>query len=143
MTILRNIAWRFDHTDYPAREAFSAEVARYQFDILKERAVWHPNEVVIDSPAVDLVYKYWVTGNDAVFADEELHNPVDEDEEISVTATFTADNGDSFTALELLHKLHQRLRHRDLGDHYFFEGLVASEAAEPQQPPLFYLRCGS
>lgn len=141
MRKLANIAWRFDRTDYPTSAEFDQDISDYQAAILEEQACWNPAEVVVDHPAVEIAYEYWVTSEEAVFADEMVIHDWKEQKE--VTATFTADNGKYFTALEMLYKLHQRLRHRELGDHIFFEGLAAEGDSDKQEPPLFYLRCGS
>ena len=163
MELLENIAWVFDDTDYPTQELFTQAVMQYQLDMMEDRAQWHPGMVLVEAPAVEIVYEYWATGSDPVFADEtepdetageEAEEDEDEEEENEeeagddegeqkeVKMRLTADNGLSFTAAELLYKLHQRLRHRDLGDHIFFEGLHAF-GTENLPVPQFYLYCGS
>lgn len=174
MELLDNIAWAFTDTDYPTQEIFSQAVMQYQLEIMEDRNQWHPGEVVIHGPEVEIIYEYWSDGTQPKFDDETLLDEYAEDDEeeeedditdifddademeeerqgqntedmdqVEVKVRFTADNGINFTAAELLYKLHQRLRHRELGDHIFFEGLHAFGENANAQPPVFYLYCGS
>jgi hypothetical protein len=56
----------------------------------------------------------------------------------------SADNGEAFTAEELLFKVHNAFV-ADLrgGDHVFFEGFTLSEHQEKGRPPLYNLDLGS
>jgi hypothetical protein len=148
MEILNQIAWNFTNTDYISIDEFNKDIKEYQDTIMGDEAYWNPEDVVVDSPEVHVFYEYWETGEDPVFEDEkdvtesiESDEEYDEPDQKEVIVTFKADNGTNFTALELMYKLHQRLRQRDLGDHTFFEGLSLEEDEEVQ--PLFYLNCGS
>ncbi|TND01811.1 MAG: hypothetical protein FD123_4187 [Bacteroidetes bacterium] len=153
MSILKKIAWNFNDTDYQTSDDFNKDISQYQLDIMKERASWNPDEIVVNNPEVGIVYMYWVSEGDPVFdgetklgdedEEDDEEEEYDEDEQREVAAKFKADNGKHFTALELLHKLHQRLRHRNLGDHTFFEGLSFFNDSEKRNPPVYYLRCGS
>lgn len=147
MTLLKDIAWAFNSKDYDTLSGFNTAVSAYNQKIMKERDNWHPEQIVVDSPKVSIAYEYYVTDHDTRFADEEIETEEiydeQEDGEQEVVVTFTADNGSSFTALELLYKLHQRLRVRELGDHIFFEGLGSFNDSDQNNPPLYYLNCGS
>ena len=57
---------------------------------------------------------------------------------------FSADNGESFTAGELLFKLHHAIAGRfDLGDHVFFEGLMLERSPEEGGTPVYEMYLGS
>lgn len=176
MELLDNIAWAFTDTDYPTQEIFSQAVMEYQLQIMQDRAQWHPGEIVVHGPEVEIIYEYWSDGTEPRFEDETLLDEEDEDEtedledepigmadifddademaeeqtdatddmtQLQVKVRFTADNGINFTASELLYKLNQRMRHRELGDHIFFEGLHAFGENAQKQPPVLYMYCGS
>lgn len=147
MTLLPQIAWAFNSNDYATPEAFSKAISGYQQRIMKERACWEPGEIVISHPSVRIAYEYYTTGHNELFDDEEGEEDTEEEEgeeeQRNVVLTLKADNGQYITALELLYKLHQRLRQRELGDHIFFEGLSCFNDSEKMSPPLYYLNCGS
>lgn len=141
MDILQDIAWAFNDKDYPAIADFNQEINRYQEHIMQHKTRWDPEAIVVDFPRVSVIYEYWAGANDPVFEDEQVSG--DNEEQKDVMVTFKADNGQYFTASELLYKLHMRLRQRELGDHIFFEGLTAAENREAGTTPVFYLYCGS
>lgn len=153
MDLLKNIAWAFNGTNYAHQDEFDKAVAQYQRDIYEDDSQWQPDTVVLESPEVRIIYEYYITPNDIRFEDEtfpdedeadiQIDDPDEENEQREVAVTFKADNGRSFTASELLYKLHQRLWHRQLGDHIFFEGLLVCKVPEQEYPPSFYLHCGS
>lgn len=150
MELLNQLVWSFNDTEYESIDEFSAKVNQYQKLILKEKASWNPEEIIIDHPLVDILYTVWID-KDSLAENETLLEGDDffEDEENSdeglfqaeIEARFRADNGRNFTALELLYKLHQQMTTKELGDHIFFEGLDEDESAK--DIPRFYLNCGS
>jgi hypothetical protein len=123
--LLWGVSWTFRDEPFTDRAAFDAAVAEFQDPDSGE--VWRPDEVVLHaarvrvSPDVD-----WYLTED---------HP---------TTDFTSDNGESFTAGELLFKVHNRfvteLRQMD---HKYFEGLTLDEDQEPGEPPLYGLDLGS
>jgi hypothetical protein len=153
MDILKNVAWAFNGISYASSEEFNKAVVQYQLDSGKESDAWDPEEIVLETPTVQIIYQHYITPTDIRFEDEifldedeadvRVNDPDEEDEQREVAVTFSADNGFHFTALELLYKLHQRLWHRQLGDHIYFEGLLVCNTPERIIPPLFYLHCDS
>jgi hypothetical protein len=60
------------------------------------------------------------------------------------TAEFTADDGESFTAGELLFKVHNRfVAELQQMDHKYFEGFSLSGQPQLGEPPLYDLDLGS
>ena len=150
MGLLNQVVWTFNDIEYKSIDDFNAKVNQYQNLILKEKAAWKPEEIIIARPLVDISYTVWID-RDSLAENETLLETDDffEDEENSedglfqadVGARFRADNGKNFTALELLYKLHQQMTTKELGDHVFFEGLEEDEGAT--NIPRFHLNCGS
>lgn len=150
MGLLNQVVWTFTDIEYKSMEDFNAKVDQYQKLILKDKAAWKPEEIVIARPLVDISYTVWIDRdslaenetlleNDDFFEEEE--NSEDGLFQAEVEARFRADNAKNFTALELLYKLHQQMTTKELGDHVFFEGLDEVESA--RDIPRFYLNCGS
>lgn len=150
MGLLNQVVWTFNDIEYKSIDDFNAKVNQYQNLILKEKAAWKPEEIVIARPLVDISYTVWIDRdslaenetlleNDDFFEDEE--NSEDGLFQAEVEARFRADNGKNFTALELLYKLHLQMTTKELGDHIFFEGLDEDENSTGI--PRFYLNCGS
>jgi hypothetical protein len=152
MDLLKNVVWAFNGVNYHDPEAFNKAITAYNAESGLEHAKWEPDEIVLDTPSVQIVYQYFVTPTDIRFDDEtvldeddadlQLNDPEEENEQREVAVTFMADNGYYFTALELMYKIHQRLWHRQLGDRIYFEGLLVCNIPERITPPLFYLHCG-
>lgn len=150
MGLLNHVVWTFNDIEYKSIDDFNAKVNQYQNLILKEKAGWKPDEIIIARPLVDISYTVWID-RDSLAENETLLETDDffEDEEniedglfqAEVDARFSADNGKNFTALELLYKLHQQMTTKELGDHVFFEGLEEDENST--SIPRFYLNCGS
>ena len=153
MDLLKDIAWAFNSVSYDDRETFDKAVTQYQHDVLGHADHWRPSEVVLQSPGTQIIYEYYISPGDTRFDDEtfldedeadvQVEDPEEENEQTEIAVTFRADDGKAFTAGELLYKLHQRLWHRQLGDHIFFKGLLACNVPERKDPPLFYLHCSS
>ena len=151
MNLLSKIAWSFGSKNFKNIEDFNKEISQYQKDIMKDRACWNPEEIVIKSPNVDIQFEAWLKGPDDILENETLLEEEDffEDEDNSdgehfqaeILARFNADNGKYFTALELMYKLHKQMQSKELGDHVFFEGLSSYESDD--DVPGFYLNCGS
>ena len=141
MPLLRNIVWSFGSTKYPTLESFNEKLTAYQVAILGHADDWHPEEVLVNNPKVAIAYEYWIQADHVSFDNETKDEDGGEQKEVVVT--FSADNGESFTALELFYKLHERLTYRYLGDHTFFEGLMEVSNFEKRAIPTYYLRCGS
>lgn len=152
MDILKNIAWVFNGISYDKISDFNKAVAQHQADT-GNREHWQPTDIVLDKPRVQIAYEYYITPDEMRFPDETYldedeadilpDDPEEENERREVAVTFAADNGQHFTAGELLYKLHERLWHRQLGDHIYFEGLLFCNKQQQQHTPLFYLHCGS
>lgn len=153
MDLLKDIAWAFNGVSYDTTEAFNEAITLYQVQAGYPATAWKPDEIVLETPSVQIAYQHYITPacvrfEDETFLDEDeadilINDPEEEDEQREVAVTFMADNGYYFTALELMYKLHQRLWHRQLGDNIYFEGLWVCNIPERINPPLFYLHCNS
>ena len=124
-TLLQNVSWTFRGPDFADRATFDAVVAKFQDPERGE--VWRPAEVVLHAARVR------VSPDVAWYLTDE--HP---------TVELVADDGRSFTAGELLFKVHNsfvaELRQMD---HKYFEGFTLSEDQEPGEPPLYDLDLGS
>jgi hypothetical protein len=123
--LLWGVSWVFRGQPFVDRAAFSAAVAELQSP--EHGVVWRPDEVVLRSARVRVSPDVaWYLTDD---------HP---------TVEFVADNGESFTAGELLFKIHNAFV-ADLRqmDHQYFEGLTLDEEQESGEPPLYNLDLGS
>lgn len=126
-SLLGNIAWSCKRQAYADPAAFGAAVQEYQDEIMAGRSSWAPDQVVLRAASVEVQFRCW------------NQEGTDQPEE-----TLAADDGQSFTMLELMHKvcdgLGRRLLERDyyLYDHCFFEGLALAE-----QTPRYHVNFGS
>ena len=111
-TILSNVAWAFRGEPFADATAFDRAVREWQ----DGSDAWVPDEII---PLGRLRVAYQGAGDDP--GDIEYTRYV---------IDLASDNGKSFTALELLHKLHNavvvRLRETD---HQYFEGLDLKDRA--------------
>jgi hypothetical protein len=124
--VLGELMWAFVDPPFATRAEFEEAVRAYQEEMGNEDA-WRPAEVVIPRPQVKVMY--W--------------DIVDE-EEAEQTLELTADNGASFTAGELLFKVHNATteslsRH----DHHCFEGFHLRGRPGPNEVPRYDMGLGS
>jgi uncharacterized protein (TIGR02996 family) len=126
--LLEGIYWSFVGKPFAAQADFDAAVGRGQVEIIWENN-WNPGEIVLPHPRVSVRYMCWEGGR-----------------QLRPVLDLTSDNGEFFTAGELLFKIHnavvEQLRQID---HHFFEGLVREqgEGSRGEEPPLYRMRQGS
>lgn len=123
--LLFGVSWTFRGPAFDDRARFDAAVAECQDPDRGE--VWRPDEVVLHAAYVRVSPDVaWYLTDD---------HP---------TVEFVADNGESFTAGELLFKVHNAFV-ADLRqmDHMYFEGFTLDDDQEPGKPPLYNLDLGS
>ncbi len=124
--VLRGVYWSFIEEPFADRAAFDDKVRQYQTDI-PGQDTWQPDQIAISCPRVRVGYMCWQG-----------------DEQVEPVLELVSDNGESFTAGELLFKLHnavvEQLRQID---HHFFEGLGLHSRQVAGTPPLYILRQGS
>jgi hypothetical protein len=123
---LGDVCWSFTGSPFATREEFDARVRQYQIRIRK-RDSWWPDEVVFPTPQVAVRYQCWRG-----------------DKQIEPVVSLVADDSGSFTAGELLFKLHNAVveQLREI-DHHFFEGLSLAGRTEDGKVPLYDLLQGS
>jgi hypothetical protein len=128
--IMANVAWRFAGARFTLADAFDRAVRQYHETVVKDPDAWRPTEIVVAAPRVRISYFGIATPGDVDYTDYSVE--------------LASQNGESFTALDLLFKLHNAVVDR-LGeaDHCYFEGLLLKEAPSGTQPPLYELQQGS
>ena len=123
-TLLDDIMWTFWGEPFADRSAFDAAVRE------ENGPEWfsdqHLHQIVLRAPRVRIVPDVW---------DWDQDDPVLE---------LTPDNGEAFTAGEILFKIHNAWVAvlREL-DHKFFEGLTLKEQPKTGMPPVYELNQGS
>jgi hypothetical protein len=124
--MMQDVFWSFRGPKFRSQAKFTQAVHKYCQTIGSEYD-WRPEVIVLRAGRVricpDVADVRW---------DEE---PI---------AELTADNGESFTAGELLFKTHNAFVAllRD-GDHVFFEGFTLARDQQDDAPPLYDLDLGS
>ncbi|MFD2554619.1 hypothetical protein [Sphingobacterium tabacisoli] len=150
--VLSDIVWAFNRKPYDSQIDFDSEISRYQKDILKSKAYWNGDDLVIDAPEIEIAYEAWITGLDDLKSNEELLDDegdvFDEDNEedgffqVEISAKLQAANGSSFSALDIMYQMEHQVSNKELGDHIFFEGF--RRAQDYNGPiPLYHMICGS
>lgn len=144
--LLNHIYWAFDEKTYTSVDAFSEDVENYIED---NRKNWKPEETAVKAGEACIVYEAFLSGKEELLANEKVIDESDLDEENQIDGLFqtdieallSANNGSCFTSGELLMKVHNQLAGKDLGDHYFFEGLERVETED--SIPRWRVRLGS
>ncbi len=124
--VLYEVSWVFRGAVFSDRTVFDAAVSREQAEA---DCPWRPDDIL---PCPQLKVSYWG-----------VVNPGDV-EYTQCTAELTSDNGEYFTAAELLFKVHNAVVHhlRD-ADHQFFEGLSLSRGRGRGGTPMYEMQQGS
>lgn len=144
--MLNHIYWDFDEKTYTSVDTFSEDLKSYMED---NRKNWKPEETAVKAGKVYIVYEAFLSGREELLANEKVVDESDLDEEnridglfqTDIEALLSANNGSCFTSGELLMKVHNQLAGKDLGDHYFFEGLERVETEDGI--PCWRVRLGS
>ena len=144
--LLNYIYWAFDEKPYTSPAAFSEDVKNYIED---NRKNWKPEETAVKAGEACIVYEAFLSGKEELLANEKVVDESDLDEENQIDGLFqtdieallSANNGSCFTSGEFLMKVHNQLAGKDLGDHYFFEGLEWVEMEDGI--PRWRVRLGS
>ena len=126
--LLTQIIWQFTPNEYVSNEAFTKDIIDYIED---NRENWVPNKIALKASRVHIVYEAFITGLEQLRINETVLDMSTLDEECRIDGMFqtdiqaylTADNGEYFTNVELLRKIHNQLAYKDLGNNDFLEGL--------------------
>jgi hypothetical protein len=122
--LLDDVLWSFVGEKFATQAEFVEAVREYAWQV-QEEPTWDPDAVVLRSPRVRVMFDYW-------------------DEPGELSAEFAADDGDAFTAGELLFKVHnafvEQIRE---ADHVFFEGFYLVRQRQDGGPPLYEMYLGS
>jgi hypothetical protein len=132
--LLCDTLWDFKGQDtYSSQAAFEVAVLRHHQEAgewapdIRPEEHWQPAAVILESPRVIVRYFYDSIGEEQIWQEVEL----------------VSDNGESFTAGELLYKLHNAaIRHMSCSGHHWFEGFELETATE-SRVPVYSLRLGS
>jgi hypothetical protein len=124
--VLRRVYWSFIGAPFADRAAFDEKVRQYQMTI-GGKDTWRPEQIVIPCPRIRVVYMCWQG-----------------DEQVEPVLELVSDHGESFTAGELLFKVHNAVveQLREI-NHHFFEGLGLHSRQTAGKPPLYVLSQGS
>ncbi|MBF8456885.1 hypothetical protein IV494_06780 [Kaistella sp. G5-32] len=150
MDLLNNIKWTFTDTEYDSKDDFNVAISEFQVASAPEETVWNPEEILLESPAVDIVFRAWIGENDLLENEILLEDPDFFDDETKsefglfeadIQARIKADNGKNFSVVELMFKINEQIQPKELGDDLHFEGLGGLES--DSEIPKFYLFCGS
>ncbi|GEM_PF-1049177 len=126
--LLQNIYWSFQGGKYDTYSSFAKEVAKYNEKLDNQH--WGLEDAVFLHSRLYLEYSYW------------NKNKEDETEEEFI---LEADNEKSFSAGELLFKIHNRVvDNLEEEDYHFFEGLSLSQGSKEEDPdaPVYMIRQG-
>jgi uncharacterized protein (TIGR02996 family) len=126
--LLEGIYWSFMGKPFTVQADFDAAVGREQVEVIWENN-WNPGEIVLPHPRVAVRYMCWQG-----------------DRQLWPVLKLTSDNGEFFTAGELLFKIHNAVvKQLRKIDHHFFEGLVLEQGKDSisDEPPLYRMRQGS
>jgi hypothetical protein len=124
-TLMQGVEWLFRGSPFADQKAFNAAVTEFQNP--EWGPVWHPDEVVLRAARIRVVPDVdWYVGDE---------DPV---------AELSADDGQAFTAGELLFKVHNAfVAGMQQSSHQFFEGFSRSAQQVAGEPPRYDLELGS
>lgn len=129
--ILQSILWNFTEQKFSDIENFRTALKDYNEKITGEKFSENLDKPILKINKVAIQYEYW---------DENIEDIIEPD------FLLNADNGEFFTSIELLFKIHNYV-HEKLknDDHHFFEGLELWTGENPNYPdiPLYFLQQGS
>jgi len=130
---MTNVYWSFSDTEqYYTLTAFNAAVYNYYQEVNVD-SDWEPNQLVLNVPFVQIQYLYMEYDN---FENDYI--------EVEPIITLEADNGENFTAGELLYKVHNTVSENITNTSaHFFEGFILYEESKDKEVPLYFLICGS
>ncbi|MDX2359351.1 MAG: hypothetical protein QNK23_01000 [Crocinitomicaceae bacterium] len=121
--LLNNVVWAIRGSKFLTQDAFEKELQDYSVLITKKKV---ENSTIQQLSEITVVYEDFAS---------------DEDDPVF---TLTADNGVSFSVVELLYKMHNQLvNHLKDRDHVYFEGLHLGSPGEENKPPVYFLSLGS
>lgn len=124
--LLLGISWPLAGATYASQADFERAVTDYHQGVTGDASAWRPGDVAIRAPRLRVRYRAY----DA--ADRE---PVVE---------LAADDGEAFTAGELLFKVHNAVAAALTSrDHHYFEGLGRSRPSGEPPTPTYLLWQGS
>jgi hypothetical protein len=149
MGICFDIPWTFGQKTYTDEHDFFEAVKEYLEDIGVSTEGWKKDRIAIDAPRIYIQYEAWVKGEDDLLPNESLVDEEEFDEEyaedgmfqVEIYAFLEGENGQNFTAVELLMKTHNQQANKELGDHIYFEGL--DKFGEENGIPVYFVSCGS
>ena len=122
--LMSGVFWGFFGGKYYSYEKFNEAVSDYNKDFDK---TWNPNETVLDSSNVSVLYSYW---------------DYDKEDEIEEIFDLVADNKSSFTTGELLFKAHNQVVDKlENETHNFFEGFLLGNREHYNNPnePFYFI----
>lgn len=125
---LSDVHWIFDGDKFDDLQTFESAVRNAQIEFLGHDDDWHPEEIIVEFPAVRISFICEIDGRDV---EKELF--------------LESSDPKGFSTCELLFEIHNAVLEPLYDDsHNFFEGLCYSEAnQELGQPPIFLLALGS
>lgn len=150
MDLFNTVSWNFTDTEYESAKDFNANFLKHQIKNGKEASSWNPDEIVIENEAVDIVFMAWIeknalAENETLLEEEDFFDDESKSElglfQANIQARLYADNGKNLPASELMYKLDEQMKPKELGDEHCFEGLGALQSDTAL--PKFYLFCGT
>lgn len=125
--LMKDVYWAFSKGVFGNREEFDEKVRDYHIRI-KGEDVWRSNEEIFPHSSIQICYEFWAENGE---------------EEIEAFFEIEADNGETFSAGELLFKINNAVAENvSRGDHIFFEGLTLSKETHDGKP-FYWLYLGS
>lgn len=126
--ILSDVHWILDGDKFDDLQSFELAVRKAQIEFLDHDDDWHPEEIIVEFPAVRISFMCEIDGRDV---EEELF--------------LESSDPKGFSTCELLFKIHNAVVEPLCDDsHNFFEGLCYNKSCqEPDKPPIFHLGLGS
>ncbi|MET0042904.1 MAG: hypothetical protein ABW100_05235, partial [Candidatus Thiodiazotropha sp. 6PLUC3] len=123
--LLADVHWNFLEPQHKSKETFFSSVNKGQIELDGDE--WNPDEIIMQIPKIAIQFFY--------YKNDDYKEP---------TIKLVADDGVSFSAGELLYKLHASVAGLlDSSDHHFFEGLVLVPGTDHEGLPLYRINQGS
>jgi hypothetical protein len=129
--LLKDIYWAFSNGQYANQNEFETAIKTYHKEIVGGGLPVNLNTVLFESPKLVIQY--------------DMYNEEEEDYD-ELQELLVAENGNNFTAGELLYKIHKHIGSKlEDDDNCYFEGLLFATIEDPDYPdiPVYFLITGT
>lgn len=129
LSVFDGLFWTFDHVVYDELSDFYEAVYNRNNELDNPLLQFDPLQILFDNSCVYVMYEAYLEFGEDLHEHEFLENPHiltnkydDHPQAVSIISKICSDTNGQMGALELLHKVHNSLANKRIGERVFFEG---------------------